>query len=42
MIPGFDASWAGERCCRTPPIGEPGISRGSRKFSVSATQIAKT
>ena len=24
-----------------PPIGSPGISRGSRKFSVSATHMAK-
>ena len=38
MIPGLLAICAGERCCRIPLIGSPGITRGSRNDTVNATQ----
>ena len=40
--PGLAWIWAGERRERTPLAGSPGMRRGSRKLSVSATQMAKT
>ena len=40
MIPGLDWICDGVSLARRPPIGLPGMSRGSRKFSVIATQMA--
>ena len=40
MIPGFDWIWAGVSRASMPPAGSPGMSRGSMKFSVTATQRA--
>ena len=42
MIPGFAWICAGVKRASTPPSGSPGMSRGSRKFSVTATHKAKT
>jgi len=41
MIPGFDWICAGESRWRMPPIGSPGITRGSRNVIVSAIHVAK-
>ena len=42
MMPGFDWICAGLSRASMPPAGSPGMSRGNRKFSVTATHSANS
>ena len=42
MMPGFDAICAELIRASMPPAGSPGMSRGNRKLSVTATHSANT